>query len=912
LPDRVRANEPIPDGDDMSKTIPTMWRYAHAVIAVAIATAVRFALDPYLGDKNPYFVYGVAIAWNAWFHGLAPGFLALALSALADDYFFVVPRGSLAIAGMTNQAAFAVFVLLGLALIVITNSLREVLRRAQASEGEARRAFKAERIQMLRVRTTLASIADAVITTDADGRVTGLNRTAEQLTGWTTDEASGRPIDKVFRLVDEESLRTDEMPVAEIVGQGVVWRSSDSAMLICRDGRSLPVEHSTAPIQDDEGAINGMVLVFRDVTERCRSEQAMRASEERFRQLAEHSTDVFWVTDPHGAKVLYVSPAYEAVWGRSCQSLYNDWGSFLEAVHPDDRQRVRAAVESLACGRSMAEEYRVIRPDGTERWVWDRGFPIRDDTDQVVRVAGIAEDITDRKHGDAALRQSEQRFARFMQHLPGLAWIKGSQGRYVYANDAAARAFGLPIAMLYGRSDQEVFSPETAAAFREHDRRALETGTGIQVIETLQHEDGTVHHSLVSKFAIPSPDGDEVLVGGMAIDVTDRLEMEAALKDADRRKDEFLAMLAHELRNPLAPIAAALQLMKGQGSRQMEEERAMAEQQVQYMARLIDDLMDVSRISRGKVALQKEVVDLGAIVARSVGAAQPLLAERRHELIVSLPEKPLLLEGDPTRLEQVLANLLSNAAKYTDPAGCIRVTADRENGWAMVRVADTGIGIEPSVLPEVFGLFVQVQRRLDRSRGGLGIGLSLVKSLVEMHGGSVEAHSGGPGQGSEFVVRLPALDVEPDRGVWLPPGDGARPPSGIPAQRVLVVDDNVDAADSLGRLLSRFWSQDVRVVYDGPAAVEVARSFRPEVVFLDLGLPGMDGCEVARRLRCEPGLAGALLVALTGWGQESDREMSRAAGFDQHLVKPVEVKMLREVLSTPDKFDKFGGHHPQL
>jgi PAS domain S-box-containing protein len=883
----------------MPKPITSVLRYAYAVLAVLLATAVRGALDPYLGDRNPYVAFYAAIAVSAWFCGPGPALLALALGGLAADYFFVTPRGSLGIDGVRGLIGFAIFVLIGLGLNLLAHSLREALRRAEASEGEARRALEAERVQRMRLRTTLASIADAVITADADGRVTGLNRTAEQLTGWATAEASGRPLAEVFRLVDEATHRTDEMPVAEVVGSGAVLRSDDFVMLVSRGGPLRPVEHSTAPIQDEGGRITGMVLVFRDVTERCRAEQAVRESEERFRQLAEYITDVFWVADPHRGKVLYVSPAYEAIWGRTCRSLYERLGSFLDAVHPEDRERVRAAVQSTAHGRGMAEEYRVVRPDGTERWVWDRGFPIRDDMGGVVRVAGIAEDITGRKHADAALRQSEQRFARFMQHLPGLAWIKRSQGQYVYANEAAARAFGLPVEELYGRTDEEVFPPETAAAFREHDRRALELGAGIQVVETLEHEDGTVHHSLVSKFPIPSPDGGEGLVGGMAIDITDRLEMEAELKEADRRKDDFLALLAHELRNPLAPIAAALKLMKEPGGGpEMEEERAMAERQVQYMARLIDDLMDVSRISRGKVVLRREVVDLGTIVARSAEAARPLMAERCHALTVSMPEAPVLLEGDPTRLEQVLANLLSNAVKYTDPGGCIRVAAGREKGQAVVRVGDTGIGIEPSVLPEVFGLFVQVERRVDRSRGGLGIGLSLVKSLVEMHGGTVTAHSEGPGRGSEFVVRLPALDAAPDRGAWLPQGDPSRPAGEIPGRRILVVDDNVDAADSMGRLLSRIWGQDVRVAYDGPAALEVARSFRPEVVLLDLGLPGMDGCEVARQLRGEPGLADALLVAVTGWGQESDREMSRAAGFDLHLVKPVQLEMLREVLTT--------------
>jgi PAS domain S-box-containing protein len=407
----------------MPKTATTLLRYAYATLAVVLATAARYALDPYLGDKNPYVVYGVAIAWSAWFGGPGPAFMVLALGGLTGVYLFVPPRGSLAIAGIGNQIGFAIFMLLGLALNLFTNSLREALRRAGASESEARRALEAERVQRVRLRTTLASIADAVITADAEGRITGLNRTAERLTGWATAEASGRPLGEVFRLVDEATLRTDEMRVAEIVGNGVVLRSSDSVMLVSRDGRSRPVEHSTAPIRDEGGRIDGMVLVFRDATERCRAEQAVRESEERFRQLAEHITDVFWVADPRGGKVLYASSAYETIWGRTCRSLYDDLGSFLEGVHPGDRERVRAAVESLARGRCMDEEYRVVRPDGSERWVWDRGFPIRDDAGGVVRVAGIAEDITGRKQADSALQQSEQRFARFMQHLPGLAWI---------------------------------------------------------------------------------------------------------------------------------------------------------------------------------------------------------------------------------------------------------------------------------------------------------------------------------------------------------------------------------------------------------------------------------------------------------------------------------------------------------
>jgi CheY-like chemotaxis protein/two-component sensor histidine kinase len=370
------------------------------------------------------------------------------------------------------------------------------------------------------------------------------------------------------------------------------------------------------------------------------------------------------------------------------------------------------------------------------------------------------------------------------------------------------------------------------------------------------------------------------------------------LREADRRKDEFLATLAHELRNPLAPIRNALHLMghrdgNGQGH---EEERAMAERQVVHLARLVDDLMDVARISKGKIELRREVVELTPIVGHALGAVRPTAQERGHELAVELPEAPIRLEADPTRLEQILDNLLSNAIKYTEPGGRITLAAARDVGMVVLRVRDTGIGIEAGMLPRIFEMFAQVDHRSDRSQGGLGIGLGLVKTLVEMHGGTIEAHSQGPGTGSEFVVRLPVL-MEAQR-------DGERPtltfrsspPGQPPRRRILVVDDNEDAAASLAKLHRRLYGQEVEVAHDGPSALEIASEFRPEVVLLDIGMPGMDGYEVARRLRSRPEFATTLLVALTGWGQDSDRQKSREAGFDHHLVKPVDPEALRDLL----------------
>jgi signal transduction histidine kinase/ActR/RegA family two-component response regulator len=364
-------------------------------------------------------------------------------------------------------------------------------------------------------------------------------------------------------------------------------------------------------------------------------------------------------------------------------------------------------------------------------------------------------------------------------------------------------------------------------------------------------------------------------------------------RDSDRRKDEFLAMLSHELRNPLAPVLNTLAVLRTRGGGPADlQAYDLIERQVRHMARLVDDLLDVSRVTRGKIVLQKERVDLRVLAARAAEACRPLLEARRHEFAVALPEGPLFVEGDPTRLEQVLTNLLNNAAKYTEPGGRVELRVERVGGDAAVRVRDTGIGMMPEVVARAFDLFVQGDRALARSEGGLGIGLTMVRSLVEMHGGAVSAHSDGPGRGSEFVVRLPGMPGG-EEGPEGPREAAAPAPRGC---RILVVDDNRDSADSLALLL-RLTGHAVQVAYDGRAALEAALAGSPEVVFLDIGLPGMDGHEVARRLRAQGGMEGALLVAVSGYGQEEDRVRSLEAGFDHHLVKPVEPEAVQALLA---------------
>ncbi|MCG6156633.1 hybrid sensor histidine kinase/response regulator [Rubinisphaera margarita] len=364
------------------------------------------------------------------------------------------------------------------------------------------------------------------------------------------------------------------------------------------------------------------------------------------------------------------------------------------------------------------------------------------------------------------------------------------------------------------------------------------------------------------------------------------------LSDADRRKDEFLAMLAHELRNPLAPIRSGLDILAMSGSDQADTIAVMQEQ-MEHLVRLVDDLLDMSRIMQGRIELRRDAVELSALVNRSLETVRPLIETHRHELDVSLPEHPVWLDADPVRILQVIENLLTNAIKYTDTGGRIEVTVEQDGAEAVVSVRDTGVGIEEELLSQVFDLFMQSPRSIDRAQGGLGIGLTLVQKLVTMHGGSITAHSAGRGNGSTFVVRLPV--VKPPA----PASDTSVPPTSGESRRILVVDDNQSAAKMLSILLTRLGDHEVETIYEATEVVASVQEFRPDLILLDIGLPKMNGYEVARALRREPDFDNIQLVALTGYGQDEDREKSKAAGFDLHLVKPPAIEQIKAVLAHP-------------
>jgi PAS domain S-box-containing protein len=620
----------------------------------------------------------------------------------------------------------------------------------------------------------------------------------------------------------------------------------------------------------------------------------LRESERRLRALLANAWDGISLLGPDGT-ILENFPDSLHRLGYSYEEFVGHNG--FEFVHPDDLAAVRGALAKLLVtpAAKATVQYRLRHKDGTWRWVEGTAANLLHEPSVRALVLNYR-DVTERRRAEEALRESERRFVRFMQHLPGLAWAKDLEGRYVYANDAAERAFGAQRAALYGQSDEGLFPPETAVQFRENDRKALASEAGVRVVETLKQGDGVVHHSVVSKFPIPGPGGRPALVGGMAIDITDRVEMEEALKEAGRHKDAFLAMLAHELRNPLGPLLTGLHVLRQPRTTWEAREQTwdMLERQVRHLARLVDDLLDVSRITRGKVQLRCERIDLARHARTAAEDRRPVLERAGLALVVEAPETPVWVTGDPTRLAQIVNNLLDNAAKFSGGGGqvTVRVAADAARRQTVLSVRDEGVGIEPEMLPRLFSAFAQADRSLDRSRGGLGLGLALVKGLAELHGGEVEAFSEGPGRGAEFLVRLP-LAEEP---APVAPAAG-RPELSAERRRILVVEDSKDAAEAL-RVLLELRGHEVRVAHTGPQGVEAAKGWRPDVVLCDIGLPGLDGCGVARALRLNPATARARLLALTGYGQEEDRRRSREAGFDHHLVKPADPEELQRLLAT--------------
>ena len=653
----------------------------------------------------------------------------------------------------------------------------------------------------------------------------------------------------------------------------------------------------------------GVACYFHDVTARHRGEQALRESAERLAlgtEVAELGlADVDYTT---GLNHLTAQAARLFGLGDAAVALPRD--KVHATFHPEDREELERRIAQCLdpAGRGwFAMEHRVVWPGGDVRWLSVRKqvfFIGEGAARRPARAMLAALDVTAERTATEAVRESDERMRLATESAAFGMWDWDLSTNAVTWSPQCYVVHGLQVGEFDGTAAgfDRLLHPDDRDRVWASMRTAVDHRAKYDCEFRILRPDGEVRCVTNEGRAVYDEQGRSRRMLGTIIDVTDRRaaaaqlqQLAADLSEADRRKDEFLATLAHELRNPLAPIRNALELMKLAGGQAatVERARSMMERQLTQMVRLVDDLMDVSRISQGKLELRKERVPLAAVLNSAVETSRPLIEQSGHELTVTLPKQPLIVEADMTRLAQVFLNLLNNAAKYGERGGQIQLTVERQGSDAVVTVKDTGIGIAADQLPRIFEMFTQVDRSMEKSQGGLGIGLTLVKRLVEMHGGTVDARSEGPGKGSEFVVRLPIV-LETS----LPQASAVEdePAASTSSLRILIVDDNGDGADSLGMML-RVVGYDTRTAYDGQEGVDVAGEFRPDVVLLDIGLPKLNGYEACRRIRDEPWGKDVVLIALTGWGQDEDRRRSHDAGFDHHLVKPVEPQALMKMLA---------------
>jgi PAS domain S-box-containing protein len=809
--------------------------------------------------------------------------------------------------------------LLGLLLVFAVAAL--VLSRFRL-RARAAQAVHQEREHL---RVTLASIGDGVIATDADGKVTFLNPIAQALTGWSETDARGKPLDEVFRIVNESTRQPVDNPALRALREGVIVGLANHTLLLALDGTERPIDDSAAPIRGALGSITGSVLVFRDITERKRSEIVL---DERMRLLALSAevgaalvaVDTFRDALQHcaAAMVKHLDGAFARIWilnrDDNVLELQASAGLYTHLDGPHARipvgqfkigwiaQERRVHLTNAVVGDSQIIDQEWARREGIVSFA---GYPLLVD-DQLVGVLALFSRRPLASHtfeGTAAVaRQVALGIERKRSALEVARLLALEQERSDRLREVAAASLTINSAT----TPSSVVGVFRAEAGRIIDARQAEVilegesitppvgGLAAPLIGRAGRPLGNIY--LAEKADGPFTEDDRAILAQlahMAAVAIDNARLYEEMREDDRRKDEFLATLAHELRNPLAPIRNSLQVMRlaADDPDAMEESRAMIERQMLQMVRLVDDLLDLSRISRGKLELRVERTDLATVLDSAIETSLPLVQEYQHTLAVDLPEDLVPLDGDAVRLSQIFLNLLNNAAKYTPRGGRIELSARRHGDRVTVRVRDNGVGIAPEMLPRVFEMFTQADRSLERSQGGLGIGLTLVQRLVEMHHGTVRAFSDGVGKGSEFVVELPVASLV---AALRRPGDSDFD-SLRKHRRILVVDDNRDSADSMAKLL-RMLGNDVVTAYDGLEAVDQATTFQPEIVLLDLGLPRLNGYDAARRIREQPGGAKRALIALTGWGQQEDRRRTAEAGFDHHLVKPIDLGALQSLL----------------
>jgi PAS domain S-box-containing protein len=625
-----------------------------------------------------------------------------------------------------------------------------------------------------------------------------------------------------------------------------------------------------------------------------------RMKEAQLRAVFEHASVGIAVASLEG-RFLEANPRFCEVLGYAADALSQR--TLLDVTHPDDVEATRSRIEDLLAGRlpSCTLEKRYLRGDGRSVWCNTSVSLLRAEDGSPLQFIGVVEDITDRKEAEEVRDQ----LAAVVQNCDDAIITKTLDGFITTWNPSAQRIFGYSADEAIGRPGSILMPPsqvDEEPALLARIRR----GERVEHYETTRcRKDGSLINISLSLSPLKDSSGRIVGVSKIARDITRQKRVEAELKartatlvEMDLRKDEFLATLSHELRNPLAPIRQAAEIAASENASEDQKRWAteVIRRQVHNMSLLLDDLLDISRITRGTLELRMGATDLFSIIKAAVETSQPLIDMKRHRLDMELPREPVRISADPLRLAQVVSNLLTNAAKYTDAGGRIRLAAEVNDDMVRLRVEDNGIGIAPESMPRIFQMFSQLAEGQGRSEGGLGIGLALARGLTELHGGTLGVESAGLGLGSTFIVTLPRRRVELNGAA--PPEELASP-ADSGTRRVLVADDNRDAANSLAMLL-RMEGHEVVVVHDGVSAIEGIRAHKPDVAILDIGMPGMDGYEVARRAREAFSKGQLTLVAVTGWGQRNDIDRALSSGFDHHFTKPLEPSNLAALLGVGD------------
>ena len=751
---------------------------------------------------------------------------------------------------------------------------------------DRRRAEEATRL----LAAIVSASDDAIVGKTLDGTILSWNAGAERLFGYTADQAVGRSIDMII----PPDLQHEERMILARLARGERLDHFETVR-VTRDGRRMDISLTVSPLLDESGRVVGASKVARDITGQKRARHRLRESEERYRALVESQAEMVCRFRRDGT-ILFVNGGYARAVGATPEALVG--ASLWEFVPEADRPRIEETLDRLTPDAPEVRIENRFESVAGERWtLWTNRGLVFDERGRLLEAQSAGIDITERKRVEQALRVSEGRFRLMADAAPVLVWISDTDKLRTWFNRPWLDFVGRTIEEEVGHGWSETVHPDDLERCLETYGTSFDARRSFRMEYRLRRHDGEYRWVLDHGTPLFGPGDEFTGYIGSCIDITERKQAEEELLDADRRKDQFLATLAHELRNPLAPISYSLEILK-----LAEDDRALSrkardtiESQLHHLVRLVGDLIEVSRITRGKLELRVTRIELGEVLEQAIEMCRPRFEEEHRELRIELPDRPLHLDGDPVRLAQVFANLLNNAFQYTRSGGRVWLGVERREDEVMIFVRDDGMGIPPDQLESIFEMFAQVDRTFERSRGGLGIGLTLVRQLVELHGGRVTAHSEGEGRGSEFRVRLPVAELETAVEELIPDRAGV---TDVPRRRVLVVDDNVDSADRLGALL-RLKGHETEVAYDGLAALEAAERFRPEVILLDIGLPKLSGLDVCRRIRKQPWGAGVLLVALTGWGQEEVRRNSKEAGFDSHLVKPVDLESLLRLVTAP-------------